>query len=38
MEGRKLKHYDIAHYLPKIIANHLLLQGGELLKFVDRKK
>ena len=37
--GAETGCYDIAHYLPENnVKSYLITSGGELLKFVDKKK
>ena len=37
--GAETGCYDIAHYLPENnVGSYLITSGGDLLKFVDRKK
>ena len=37
--GAETGCYDIAHYLPENnVGSYLITSGGELLKFVDKKK
>ena len=37
--GAETGCYDIAHYLPENnVGSYLITSGGELLKFIDKKK